>query len=135
MLAASEAWRDPARIELDRLVLEETLGLGPASMKALRAIRAAWCEEPTVQGKKGSRAAHRELMRELRQEAETALAEALECEPEEAPVAPAAGHPGPRLMLRQRSRRKAKACPWRRDRQPGRTVIVARQRRSRQSAA
>ena len=135
MLAASEAWRDPARIELDRLVLEETLGLGPASMKALRAIRAAWCEEPTVQGKKGSRAAHRELMRELRQEAETALAEALECEPEEAPVTPAAGPPGPRLMLRQRSRRKAKTCPWRRDRQPGRTVIVARQRRSRQSAA
>ena len=53
LLPANEAWRDRIRAELDRRVLEDVLGLGPEATESVRSLRNQWCQEPTVQGRKG----------------------------------------------------------------------------------
>ena len=51
---ASEAWRDEARIYLDRIVLE-AMGAKCTPQATLASMRARWCLEPTVQGARGAR--------------------------------------------------------------------------------
>ena len=53
LLPANEAWRDVIRAELDRRVLEDVLGLGEEATKMARDLCNRWCQEPTVQGRKG----------------------------------------------------------------------------------
>ena len=53
LLPANEAWRDWVRAELDRRVLEDVLGLGEEATKMARDLCNRWCQEPTVQGRKG----------------------------------------------------------------------------------
>ena len=65
MLPVNEAWRDPDRAELDRRIIEEVLGLGPEVTQAVRAMRDAWCQEPSVQGRKGARVYRRDEMETL----------------------------------------------------------------------
>ena len=55
MLPANEAYRDQVRHELDRALLVDVLGLPPALLDPLAALRDAWCAEPTVHGGKRTR--------------------------------------------------------------------------------
>ena len=55
MLPANEAYRDQVRHELDRVLLVDVLGLPPALLDPLAALRTAWCAEPTVHGGKTTR--------------------------------------------------------------------------------
>ena len=52
MLPANEAWRDEARIELDRRMME-ILGMAGSPEWDLDRMREQWCWEPTVAGRKG----------------------------------------------------------------------------------
>ncbi len=52
VLSTSEAWRDPARQELDRRLLTEVLGLDADAMEQLAVLRNQWSREPTVTGTK-----------------------------------------------------------------------------------
>ena len=55
-LPAHRAHEDPARKELDGLVLQEALGFDAEAMEQVALIREKWCTEPTVHGgKRGSR--------------------------------------------------------------------------------
>ena len=54
LMPACEAWQDPARQEIDRLVLRDVLGLDSQSMSNLEDIRNKWCQEPTVRGRKSA---------------------------------------------------------------------------------
>ena len=56
LMPACEAWQDPARKELDQVVLADILGADTRTMQELESIRAKWCQEPTVQGRKGATA-------------------------------------------------------------------------------
>ena len=58
MLPANEAWRDGARIELDRRMME-ILGMAESAARNLARMRELWCYEPTVVGRKG-RVVHRQ---------------------------------------------------------------------------
>ena len=51
-LPAHRAHEDPARKELDRLVLQEALGFDAEAMDQVALIREKWCAEPTVHGGK-----------------------------------------------------------------------------------
>ena len=51
-LPAHRAAEDPARKELDRLVLGEALGFEPEAMEQVALLRQKWCAEPTVHGGK-----------------------------------------------------------------------------------
>ena len=53
-LPAHRAHEDPARKELDRLVLEEALGFDAEAMDQVALLREKWCAEPTVHGGKRS---------------------------------------------------------------------------------
>ena len=53
-LPAHRANADPARRELDRLVLEEALGFDAEAMDQVTLIREKWCAEPSVHGGKQS---------------------------------------------------------------------------------
>ncbi len=55
LLPANEAYRDEVRHELDRALLVDVLGLPPAFLGPLAALRDAWCAEPTVHGGKTTR--------------------------------------------------------------------------------
>ena len=55
LLPANEAYRDEVRHELDRALLVDVLGLSPALLEPLAALRDAWCAEPTVHGGKTTR--------------------------------------------------------------------------------
>ena len=55
LLRANEAYRDEVRHELDRALLVDVLGLSPALLEPLAALRDAWCAEPTVHGGKTTR--------------------------------------------------------------------------------
>ena len=55
LLPANEAYRDQVRRELDRALLVDVLGLPPALLDPLAALRDAWCAEPTVHGGKTTR--------------------------------------------------------------------------------
>ena len=54
-LPANEAYRDPARKDLDDAVLVELLGLPEDILKPLETVRLQWCAEPSVHGGKGTR--------------------------------------------------------------------------------
>ena len=54
MLPANEAYRDPVRQDLDRVLLVDVLGLSPEMLPSLEALRNAWCAEPTVHGGKST---------------------------------------------------------------------------------
>lgn len=66
MLPASEAWQDPARMELDRRLLKEALGADDETLNALNKLRTKWCLEPTVQARKGYTKPQAENMERLR---------------------------------------------------------------------
>ena len=51
-LPAHRATKDPARKELDRLVLGDALGFEPEALEQVALIRDKWCAEPTVHGGK-----------------------------------------------------------------------------------
>ena len=53
LLPANEAWRDRIRAELDRRVLEDVLALDERATESVRSLCNRWCQEPTVQGRKG----------------------------------------------------------------------------------
>lgn len=55
LLPANEAWRDPARADLDRAVLVELLGLPERILEPLALLRRKWCAEPSVHGGKPTR--------------------------------------------------------------------------------
>ena len=65
LLPANEAWRDRIRAELDRRVLEDVLGLGAEATESVRSLRNQWCQEPTVQGRKGGAVKRQPDMAEL----------------------------------------------------------------------
>ena len=52
MLPANEAWRDEARIELDRRMME-ILDVTEQALEEMTRKRNLWCHEPTVVGRKG----------------------------------------------------------------------------------
>ena len=52
LMPTSEAYRDPIRQELDRLLLTEVLGLDDEAVDQLAILRHQWCREPTVTGTK-----------------------------------------------------------------------------------
>ena len=52
LLPANEAYRDPVRLEMDRRLLTEVLGLDEAAVEQLAILRNQWCREPTVTGTK-----------------------------------------------------------------------------------
>ncbi len=52
---ANEAWHDPVRIELDRALLVELLGLPETVMESMELLRRKWCFEPSVHGGKSTR--------------------------------------------------------------------------------
>ena len=54
-LAANEAYRDPARKELDEAVLFGALGLPDSLADSLDLLRLQWCAEPSVHGGKATR--------------------------------------------------------------------------------
>ena len=54
-LPANEAYRDPARHELDRRVLLDLFGLSEEILEPLAVLRNQWCAEPTVHGGKSTR--------------------------------------------------------------------------------
>lgn len=54
-LPANEAYRDDARMDLDRAVLCEVLGMPDSSLDAIDTLRCQWCAEPTVHGGKPTR--------------------------------------------------------------------------------
>ena len=54
LLPANEAYRDPARQELDRRLLTEVLGLDGDAVEQLAILRNQWCMEPTVAGTKST---------------------------------------------------------------------------------
>ena len=66
-LAASDAWQDPARMDLDRRVLQDVLGLDDQAMERARELTERWCLEPSVQGKRAHAASRKEDMAQLRQ--------------------------------------------------------------------
>ncbi len=53
LLPANEAWRDRIRAEMDRRVLEGVLALDERATESVRSLCNHWCQEPTVQGRKG----------------------------------------------------------------------------------
>ncbi len=53
-LPANEAYRDPARQDLDRAVLVDLFGLPETVLEPLAVIRNQWCAEPTVHGGKST---------------------------------------------------------------------------------
>ena len=53
-LPANEAYRDPARQDLDRQILIGLLGLPEEIMNPLEKLREKWCAEPTVHGGKST---------------------------------------------------------------------------------
>ena len=53
-LPANEAYRDPARVELDASLFE-ILGLPDRLLSGLEIVRLQWCSEPTVHGGKGTK--------------------------------------------------------------------------------
>ena len=55
LLPANEAYRDPARCELDEAMLGEVLGLSSNVLTPLGVLRTQWCEEPSVHGGKSTR--------------------------------------------------------------------------------
>ena len=66
LMPASDAWRDPVRIELDRRVLEEALDLRDnTTISFITWLRNSWCREPSVQSRKGKRQIHQDSMAEL----------------------------------------------------------------------
>ena len=65
LLPANEAWRDWVRAELDRRVLEDVLGLGEEATEMARELCNRWCQEPTVQGRKGGVAKRQPDMAQL----------------------------------------------------------------------
>ena len=66
-LAASDAWQDPARMDLDRRVLQDVLGLDDRAMERARELTERWCLEPSVQGKRAHAASRKEDIAQLRQ--------------------------------------------------------------------
>ncbi len=52
LLPAHRASEDPARKELDRLVLEEALGFGAGALAQVALLRKKWSAEPSVHGGK-----------------------------------------------------------------------------------
>ncbi len=54
-LPANEAYRDPARQDLDRAVLCDLLGIPETVLDPLDTLRHQWCLEPTVHGGKRTR--------------------------------------------------------------------------------
>ncbi len=54
MLPANEAYRDPVRLDLDRAVLIEVLGIEDKLIENLSVLRRQWCEEPSAHGGKAS---------------------------------------------------------------------------------
>lgn len=55
LLPANEAYRDDVRRDLDKALLVDVLGLPPALIEPLAALRDSWCAEPTVHGGKATR--------------------------------------------------------------------------------
>jgi len=51
-LPANEAWRDPARADLDRALLVDLLELPEDVLDPLALLRRQWCAEPSVHGGK-----------------------------------------------------------------------------------
>ncbi len=61
---ANQAWQDPVRIKLDQQILSDVLELDQRVLEQVATLRAHWCLEPTVQGRKANNPAnHRELER------------------------------------------------------------------------
>lgn len=54
-LPANEAWRDPVRQELDRMMFADILNCNCAVLKGLATLRDQWCHEPSVHGGKQTR--------------------------------------------------------------------------------
>lgn len=54
LLPANEAYRDPARRELDRALLVDLLGLPEDVLEPLDVVRRQWCSEPSVHGGKST---------------------------------------------------------------------------------
>ena len=52
LLPANEAYRDEVRMNLDKAVLMDLLGLPEKSLEGLDLIRRKWCSEPSVHGGK-----------------------------------------------------------------------------------
>lgn len=50
LLPANEAYRDQARVDLDRALLGEVMGLPEEALAALDTIRHQWCSEPSGHG-------------------------------------------------------------------------------------
>lgn len=96
LMPASCAWQDPARIELDRRVFQEILGITDgAALRLITWLRNAWCLEPTVQALKGARNVHADSMQVLRQETErSSLDLDLDLTPAHEYTAPAPQAPG-----------------------------------------
>ena len=53
-LPANEAYRDPARHELDRALLVDLLNFPHSVLKSLEHLRRQWCNEPSVHGGKST---------------------------------------------------------------------------------
>ena len=51
-LPANEAYRDPARADLDRAIAKKVLYLPDAAVEGIRRLRLMWCSEPSVHGNK-----------------------------------------------------------------------------------
>ena len=54
-LPANEAYRDAARLDLDRALLVDLLGLPESVLEPLALARLQWCHEPSVHGGKSTR--------------------------------------------------------------------------------
>ncbi len=57
-LPANEAWRDETRMELDKAVLVDMMGLPNEIMEPLALLRRQWCAEPSVHGGKKTGLTH-----------------------------------------------------------------------------
>ena len=67
MLPANDAWQDPIRAQLDQRVLTEVLELELEAVDWIRDLRNRWCQEPTVQARKGGSVCGQPIMDKLRE--------------------------------------------------------------------
>ena len=67
MLPANDAWQDPIRAQLDQRVLTEVLELEREAVDWIRDLRNRWCQEPTLQARKGGSACGQPIMDKLRE--------------------------------------------------------------------
>lgn len=54
-LPANEAYRDPARHDLDEVLARRVLHLPKEALAGLARLRVLWCSEPSVHGNKQTR--------------------------------------------------------------------------------